>query len=48
MGVAYDDAYNTVYVEERHKNRIQSFDLDSGESKVFATELNSPIGIAIL
>ena len=46
MGVAVDDS--AVYVQERHKNRVQRVLLSSGEANIFATGLNSPIGVAIV
>ena len=45
MGVATDGNY--VYVEERHKNRVRRVNLSNGNAEVFATGLNSPIGLGI-
>ena len=35
-----------VYVEERHRNLIRRLRLSDGKDEVFATGLNSPIGLA--
>jgi DNA-binding beta-propeller fold protein YncE len=48
MGVAVDASLNIVYVEERHKNQVRSMNLSSDISRVFATGLNSPIGLAVV
>jgi sugar lactone lactonase YvrE len=45
MGVATDGNY--VYVEERHKNRVRRVNLSNGNTEVFATGLNSPIGLGM-
>eukprot|EP00940_MAST-03C_sp_MAST-3C-sp2_P000288 g288.t1 len=50
MGVAVDSSDGErgfVYVEERHKNRVRRVRLSDRETSVFATGLNSPIGIAV-
>ena len=48
MGVAVDTPAAVVYVEERHKNRVLGMDLATGKTDVFATGLNSPIGLAVV
>ena len=48
MGVAVDTLAGYVYVEERHKNRVQRVGLADGKAAVFATGLNSPIGLGVV
>ena len=48
MGVAVDDDAGYVYVEERHKNQVRRVSLATGAVEVFATGLNSPIGLGVV
>jgi len=48
MGVAVDANAGYAYVEERHKNRVRRVSLANGDVDVFATGLNSPIGLGVV
>ena len=48
MGVAVDTSSDVVYVEERHKNRVVGLNLTTGHADIFATGLNSPIGLSVV
>jgi len=48
MGVAVDDYAGYVYVEERHKNQVRRVRLSNGDAEIFATGLNSPIGLGVV
>ena len=48
MGVAVDVVAGYVYVEERHKNQVRRVRLSDGVAEVFASGLNSPIGLGVV